>query len=442
LVEVPPISQEAVSVARRIAARVLEAVYKKGGFAAAELDRAFAQNPASVADRALATELVYGVLRTRGALEQRLKQRAPRGLAGNDQRVVLQLVMASYQLCFLTRVPSYAAISQAVTAVRELRGSKVAGFCNALLRRFDEQPKPSMSQALQDSAPVWLRDELEASVGSEQALALLGVGEVPDEARAWVPTPTLRLREGTPKPAWLEKATVGRLVPTAWKVQDAGDLLRRSEYVRGEYVVQDEGSMFAALALGAKTGDRVLDCCAGRGQKTSLLAERVGQAGTLWATDVAAKKLEALEREFVRLGIARPKTRVVDWRSDDADVPRDFDRVLVDAPCSGSGTLRRRPEIALRLTPRDIPRLAELAESILRNAARHVRPEGRVVFVVCSVLQREGEGVIERVADVLRPTPFDLVHPLVERETSHIRLLPGVHGTDGFFIASLAPVRA
>src|SRR5690606_29602472 len=108
----------------------------------------------------------------------------------------------------------------------------------------------------------------------------------------------------------------------------------KEEHERGQFVVQDEGSMFGALALGARSGERVLDCCAGRGQKASLLAEQLGPNGTLWATDKTARKLEALEAEFERLRLPRPTTKAVDWRQANPDIPRDFDRVLVDAPCT------------------------------------------------------------------------------------------------------------
>lgn len=429
-----------VSEARRIAVETLEAVYRRGGFAAAELDKACAQRVnSSTADRALATELVYGVLRTRGALEARLREHAKRGLAGNDQRVVLHMLLAVYQLAFLSRVPTYAAISEAVSAVRELRGAKVAGFCNAVLRRLSERPHPKLEEAIAQSVPVWLRAALEETVGPARTLGLLGAGPATGDERAWSPTPTMRLRAGQPAPAWLEGASPGTLVPQAHRIRGAGDLRRKKEHELGQFVVQDEGSMFGALALGTRAGERVLDCCAGRGQKASLLAEQLGSNGTLWVTDKTERKLDALQREFQRLGLPQPTAKVVDWQHAQPDVPRDFDRVLVDAPCTGSGTLRRRPEIALRLTPEDVPRLATLAESILRNAANHVRPGGRVLFVVCSVLSREGEAVIERVSDVLRPTLFDWDHPVLTGLT-HIRLLPDVHGTDGFFIASLAPI--
>jgi 16S rRNA (cytosine967-C5)-methyltransferase len=194
--------------------------------------------------------------------------------------------------------------------------------------------------------------------------------------------------------------------------------------------------MFAAHALGAKAGERVLDACAGRGHKSSLLAERVGQHGALWVTDRSESKLRALSREFERLQLPAPQSCVVDFNEPSPELPRDFDRVLVDAPCTGTGTLRKRPEIALRLQPDDVERLAQLAERILRSASEHVKPGGRVLFVVCSVLTRENEQLVDRVADVLTPAPFDISDPAIAEGATQLRLLPNKHGTDEFFLAS------
>jgi 16S rRNA (cytosine967-C5)-methyltransferase len=409
-------------------------VYRKGAFAAAALDEELGASAGLLpADRGLATEIVYGVLRTRGVLEASLLQFAKSGIAGGDQHVLMHLLVAAYQLYFLDRVPEFAIVNEAVSLVSAERGSRVGGFCNALLRRLAKTEKPKLSRALRESAPAWLVDELVASVGDVAADHLLGIASG-DEVRS--ATPCVRLVGDVPVPAWLSDTPRGALYDQAYRVGNAGNLRRHPEYAEGHFVIQDEGAMFIAHALGVQPDQRVLDACAGRGQKASLLAERLSGRGELWVDDKTLKKLDQLNAEFRRLGLPLPETRVVDWGNDEPDMPSDFDVALVDAPCSGTGTLRRRPEIMLRLTSSDVARLAELATTILRAAAHRVRPGGRVMFVVCSVLRQECEAVIEAVADQLELVPFEVDHPALYGKTM-LRLLPSVHGTDGFFLANL-----
>lgn len=250
---------------------------------------------------------------------------------------------------------------------------------------------------------------------------------------------TLRRRRfPTDEPPWLAAAERGRWSPLAVRLVGEGDPRSRSGWAAGAFAIQEEGAQVVALALGARPGDRVLDACAGRGQKATLLRELVSGAGEVWAADAHPAKLRALDEEARRLGLAAIETRAVDWTRGVGDVPEGFDRVLVDAPCTGTGAFRRRPEIAARLRPEDPATSGERSARILRGAATRARPGGRVVFAVCSLLPEECERVVAAVADVLVPAPFDApeVAALAGAAPS-FRLLPGRHGTDGYFVASL-----
>ncbi|MCC6217496.1 MAG: RsmB/NOP family class I SAM-dependent RNA methyltransferase [Polyangiaceae bacterium] len=415
---------------RAVAARVLVRVERDAAFAAAALDAELAR-AATLApvERALATTLVYGALRARGALIARLSTLAPRGLP-RDELTRAHLLLAAHQLLLLDRIPAHAAVDVAVSALRRERGARVAGFANAVLRKLAAHPKIDERAAVLESAPAWLREQLVAVAGEAGAAALLGAGEAPAVG--------LRLSRGRSLPEWLAAAEPGRVAPRARRVRREGDPRKLAGHAAGDFSVQEEGAQVVGLLVGARPGERVLDACAGRGGKAALLAEAVGPGGEVWATDVHPSKLDALRAELERLGLQPAQTRAVDWTVGAADVPRGFDRVLVDAPCSGTGTLRRRPEIAHRLGPDDPERLAELSARILRAAATRARPGGRVTFAVCSVLPVEGEEVVARVADVLEPAPFDAPEllPLVAGGATHLRLLPHVHGTDGYFVAS------
>lgn len=418
--------------ARTIAAMVLERVERDGAFAAAALD-AELERAATLddRDRALATELTYGVLRTRAVLEERLGAHA--SLRKTDAFVRAHLLVAAYQILLLDRVPSHAAVDAAVTAVRARRGGRVGGFVNAVLRKLSASERPlSLAEAIVGSAPAWLLRRLTEAVGHEEAAALLGAG-----ARAR-PDACVRLRPGHPPPGWLAEARRGVASPLAWRLQGSGDLRKLPGFAEGAFVVQEEGAQVVALSVGARAGESVLDACAGRGQKATLLADQVGAAGRVVAADLHPHKLAALVGETARLGLGNVATVAVDWTIGAGAIPDGFDRVLVDAPCTGVGTLRRRPEIARRLGAEDPDRLGALSEAILRRATTRARPGGRVVFAVCSVLPEEGRSLVERVTDVLEPTPFDApeLAALTPAGVSELLLLPSQHGTEGYFVAS------
>jgi 16S rRNA (cytosine967-C5)-methyltransferase len=414
--------------ARGIAVRVLERVERDAAFASAALDAELDRHPQlDPRDRALASELVYGVLRTRGALEKRLLALAPRGVS--DSLVFLHLLVATYQILLLDRVPPWAAVDEAIGEIRRARGGRVAGFGNAVLRKVVAGERPELAQAIREHAPPWLCERLDALLGAAETDALLGAG-VP-LGRVW------GRAVGSSPPAWLAAAERHPISPLAQKLP-GGDPEKLPGYAEGAFVVQEPGAQLVALALGARPGERVLDACAGRGQKTTLLIEQVGQTGEVWASDSHPKKLEVLARETERLRLQPPRAAAVDWTLGPGDVPDGFDRVLVDAPCTGVGTLRRRPEIMGRLTPEDPARLAELQLAILRAAASRARSGGRVVFAVCSVLREEAEAIVERVLDVLTPAPFDVdaISALGDATASALRLTPFRHQTDGYFVAS------
>ncbi len=418
--------------ARTIAARALLRVEQDQAFAAAALDAELERNRELPGrERALATELVYGTLRSRAALLARLLRHAPRGVSDNE--VLVHLLVAAYQILVLERIPGFAAVDTAVSEIGLLRGSKVAGFANAVLRKLASSgEKLDRAQAVRESVPTWLLTRLEGAVGTDEALALIGAAAEP-------PRLAIRLRQGATLPDWLETAQAvagvsgARLVP-----EGAGDPRKLPGFAEGAFTIQEPGAQLVALALGARPGERVLDACAGRGQKTSLLREQVGESAELWASDLHERKLSQLGDEFQRLKLSPPRIAAVDWSVGPGPVPDGFDRVLVDAPCTGTGTLRKRPEIWGRLREDDPSRLGELAATILLGAAARAKPGGRVVFAVCSVLPEEAERVVERVALELEPVPFDAPElAALSGGKSSLRLLPLAHGTDGYFVQSL-----
>jgi 16S rRNA (cytosine967-C5)-methyltransferase len=232
--------------------------------------------------------------------------------------------------------------------------------------------------------------------------------------------------------------------PLAIVARGAGRLSDLPGWAEGAWSSQEEGSQVVALSLGARPGENVLDACAGRGNKTGLLARAVGPGGAVDAADLHPAKLERLVTELERIGVSPRATYAVDWAAGTGGASGPYDRILVDAPCSGTGTMRRRPELLLRRKAADLPALAELQRKILARVAGLVRPGGRVVYAVCSVLREEAEDVIAGAAEMgLEPAPFDapIAVQIAAENASTFRLMPHEHTTDGYFAASFVKPR-
>jgi 16S rRNA (cytosine967-C5)-methyltransferase len=434
--------------ARSNASYVISRVFREDAFAAPVLDTALARYPEiDPRERALATEITYGALRTAPHLLAEIGRHASRGIGQIDSEVRAHLVVAAYQILFLDRVPAFAAVSEAVRLIKQARGQRVGAFANAVLRRLSEGAGENRSarleQAIVDSAAPWLRDALRAALGEAGARAFLSYAAPPPLC--------VRIRWGADRAAVIEQLSrsapadavfePGKASPLAILIRGGGDPRRLAGFEQGAITVQEEGAQLIALGLGALPGETVLDACAGRGNKTSLLAEAVGADGAVDAADLHDQKLDRLRLELGKLGLSPRSTFAVDWSVGRGRAREGYDRVLVDAPCSGVGTLRRRPEIALRREPEDLEKLAELQLKILLETAALVRPGGTIVYAVCSVLREEAEAVVDRaVAQMpsLVPARFPEgpARVLAGDQTS-LRLLPNVHGTDGYFIACL-----
>jgi 16S rRNA (cytosine967-C5)-methyltransferase len=438
-----------VGPARAVAAAVLVRVFREDAFASAALDAELRRHPQlDPRDAGLATEIVYGVLRTEAALAERIAALATHHGYASDPAVFAHLLMAAYQIQFLDRVPVFAAVSEAVAGVREAAGDRVAGFANAVLRRLatevDAKARPSLQDAIVASAPGWLRGSLRRSIGRGGASAYLAAGPVP-------PPIGICLGPEEDRAAWIATFTAaapgasfeaGQVSPRAILVRGAGDV-RKLPGAGSAWIVQEEGAQAVALAAGARAGEAVLDACAGHGNKAWLLAGEVGASGAVDAGDLYPAKIEKL-----RAGPAGGRVRAtfaVDWTVGAGDAPGGYDRVIVDAPCSGTGTLRRRPEIARKREAEDLGRLAELQGAITRRAAARARDGGAILYAVCSVLREEGEDVVDRLLAgggeegvTFEPLPFEGAAARELAGGGHLlRLLPHVHATDGYFLASL-----
>jgi 16S rRNA (cytosine967-C5)-methyltransferase len=313
---------------------------------------------------------------------------------------------------------------------------------------------PPLPAAFRDATAPWLRRALERSIGDDATEALLTAGPYP-------PPLNLRVRGGgddltARRDEWIAKLKAalpnasieaGQFAPGAIRVRGAGDPHQLPGYTDGAWTIQEEGSQLVGHLVGVRSGERVLDACAGRGNKSTLLAEALHARGpgdgSIDVADVRPEKLTRLGTEFTRLGLPTPAhTFGVDWSVGAGEVEHDaFDRVLVDAPCSGTGTIRRRPEIQTRRQGADLSALTDVQAKMLINAADVVKRGGRLFYAVCSVLRDEAEAVVALALDRrkdLELAPFDasVAPSLFGEGATQGRILTHLHGTDSYFVAS------
>jgi 16S rRNA (cytosine967-C5)-methyltransferase len=431
-----------------VAARVLERVETDAAFADLALDAELDRRRLSVRDVALATELIYGTLRWQRYLDWILTPHSRRRLTSLDSRVLILLRLTAYQLAFLERVPAFAAVNDAVTLARAKPG--VAEYVNGVLRSFarrgarEREPAPSADPlealATRCSFPTWLAGRWVARYGTAEAEALM---------RALNERPTLGIRANTLKVSREDlvarlhgegvDATPMRLAPEGVVVEGGGDPGRWRAFVDGDCVVQVEGSMLVARLLEPEPGATIADVCAAPGTKTTHLAQLMDNRGRVLALDPQPGRLSRVPEAAARLGVTI--VEAVDGGVETL-APRwagQCDGVLVDAPCSNLGVLRRNPEVKWRRQPADVAAAAARQRSILTAAATLVRPGGRLVHATCSLEPEENEAVIH---DFLAGDPtFALdppsTFPIAAGADGFVRCLPHQHGTDGFTVVRL-----
>ncbi len=391
--------------ARAVAAQVLVATERGDGWATDLLSRALGQHPAAdPRDRALATELVYGVLRQQLRLDHALRPRIRQELERLEPLARALLRLGAYQLLFLDRTPPPIAVSATQDAAGALGAGRLRGLLNAVLRRLAREGEAlapagdapdDEALGLRWSLPAWVVGALRARFGDAGAAREA-------EALRWRAPLTVRptLGRGGAQAAMDALAAEGFLAePGAHgtlRVTGPGDPFATRAFADGLFTPQDPASLAVVDLLGSPAelaGKRVLDLCAGRGVKTTALADR---GARVTAVDVVPRKLKHAARLAERLGVAeRVETRPGDpTQGAPADDPLGlgtFDHVLVDAPCTGLGTLRRRPEVAWRTAPADVTRLAALQARLVAAAAPRVAPGGLLVYAVCTFTPQEAD---------------------------------------------------
>ena len=435
-----------VSSARVEALRILCRVEEDRAFADLALEAALERAKLPARDRALTTEIVYGTLRWQRRLDWILAPHSRRRLDRLDPWVRNLLRLTAYQLQFLYKVPAYAAVNDAVALAKRRAHGEVAPFLNAVLRSLTRSggslPPPPEDRAediaTRLSFPSWLAHRWAQRFGLDDAERLMTAlderPEVTIRANLLKCTRAQLAQRLSEEEEVACSATI--FAPEGLALEEPGPAFRFKAFKEGWFTVQDEASILVGHLLGPKPGETVADVCAAPGTKATHLAALMRNSGKVVAMDPHAARLKLVSQAAARLGVT-----IVECHGGSAEAlaPKfkdRFDRVLVDAPCSNLGVVRRHPDVKWRRTEADLPRLAERQRAILDAAASMCRAGGTLVFATCSLEPEENEGIVlpflEAHADWRLDPPAEAEFPIPFEPPGVLRCLPHKHGTDGF----------
>jgi 16S rRNA (cytosine967-C5)-methyltransferase len=459
--------QMTISPSRTIAFDILRRVDMEGSYASDLLHSALTARTMP-ADASLATEITLGVLRWRRLLDCQLDTYLNVPTVRLDPEVAVTLRIGLYQLRFLDRVPAHAAVDESVELAKRCGKVSAAGLVNAVLRRASRNPrravaefagsnrKPADLLGIVHSHPTWMVERWIERFGEERTIALLESNNRPAHMACRVNAAVTDAEIQSELRAQKLEVQPGKLLARAWIVR-GGSLSQTEALQQGRVSIQDEASQLVALLLSVQLGQTALDVCSAPGGKTILLAQAAGPAGRVIATDLHMHRLRSMRTQLERCGADNVTLVAVDG-AQPLPFSRKFDRILVDAPCSGTGTLARHPEIRWRLRADDLGKLHREQVGLLRPALELLAPGGRLIYSTCSLEQEENGAVVDEVlrgnnrvrvasAESVAATATPFLAAGVVTDTFFERgrffsTFPATHQADGFFAAVLEDTTA
>lgn len=436
--------------ARAIALNILNEVYQQKAYANISLSRHFQKYEITEQDRRFITELVYGTVKSGDTLLWILKKFVTRPLNKIEPTVINILRLGIYQIVFMDKVPASAACNEAVNLAKKFSNQGSAKFVNGVLRNLIRQPEKyamptgnkAIEVAVREQHPVWLVKKFIHTFGSEAALKLCQFNNT--NAPLVLRTNTLK----TTRPKLMEELTQNectvipsKIAPEGIICQSHASLNKLKPLQNGMAQVQDESSMLVAHVLNPQKGDFIIDTCSAPGGKTTHIAALMNNEGTIIAGDIYEHKLKLINENAQRLGINIIKTQLLDARKVGNLYPNKADKILVDAPCSGLGVLRRKPDSRWNKTEDLLSELPALQLEILNSAALAVKKGGVLVYSTCTIMPEENQNVIDEFLKTHADFKLDDVHKFLpfkhKDKTKTLQLMPHIDHTDGFFIARL-----
>ncbi|MBD1379996.1 16S rRNA (cytosine(967)-C(5))-methyltransferase RsmB [Metabacillus arenae] len=437
---------------REVAVEALLKIEKNQAFSNLLLNSLIKSNQLDAKDVPLLTELVYGTLQRKMTLDYILSKYLQKPKKVEDWVKVL-LRMSIYQMVYLDRIPDRAILFEAVEIAKRKGHRGISSFVNGILRNFQREGMPSFDEitnpveriSIESSHPKWLVEKWMKQYGEETTAKMCQTNLLP-------PVQTARVNKMKSNESEVIEllshhgitAEKGDLAIDAIKSR-SGNVALTDAFKQGYLTVQDESSMLVGRALGATRGDIILDACAAPGGKTTHIAELLEQSGKVYSLDLHEHKVKLIKDQAKRLELTNIEARTVDARKASNEFQEEsFDRILVDAPCSGFGVIRRKPDIKYTKNANDIKMLAKIQYDILSSVSPLLKKGGTLVYSTCTIDKEENNEVVDTF--IQNHPEFEADHSLAKRlpdkikpyiKNGQLQILPHYFNTDGFYIASM-----
>lgn len=434
---------------RELAFLALQDIYKNDAYSDIALERVLQSSNLTSNSKNLVSELVYGIVRRRRYLDAVIDQLGKKTAKQQPPNLRIILHLGLYQLIYLDKVIKAIAVSSSVELAKKSGLSKLAGVVNGLLRTYERKqdclvwPKDPITKiATLESFPDWLVAIWLEELGLEETIALCKWYNQPPNLDLRInPLQTSKEEvESALKASGLTVTNVDYLPQALRIVGKTGAIQELPGYNQGWWIVQDSSAQLVTHLLSPQPGETIIDACAAPGGKTTHIAELMEDQGEIWACDRHKKRLNKVEANAKRLQLTSITTQVLDSTQD--QLPIQADRVLVDVPCSGNGTLHKRPDLRWRHTPTTINKLVDLQKKILTQATTWVKPGGILVYSTCTLNQKENEEVIKAFLENnpqwrIYPPEADSFWQNFATPEGWIKIWPHIHQMDGFFLVRL-----
>jgi 16S rRNA (cytosine967-C5)-methyltransferase len=440
---------------RELAIKILNRIQNEGAYSTLAVKKAL-EDKSERKDSGFIRELVYGVLENQRLIDEIVKESSSVKIRKIHPIILIILRTAIYQLLFMDTVPESAIVNEAVNLAKKYGHRGTTGFVNGLLRgvsskkayfKSEEYMSQECELGIRYSHPDYLVALWRTQYGLEFTKDLL-------KANNSVPPFTIRNNtlkiDSTDLISILEaegcETEPGKYSKDCIIIKNPRSMTRLSAYTDGLFTIQDEASMLVTEVLNAQKDSLILDVCSAPGGKATHIAQWIGDKGTIIARDIYPHKLKLIEELSLRLGIKSIKSEIWDAKEPDDKLKYKVDYCLVDAPCSGLGLIRRKPDIKWTRTSEELIELSRLQTIILKTASNYIKPGGTLVYSTCTINRQENLDVITnflRESTDFRLVPIELANGVkisATQDSGYLELYPNIHGTDGFFMAKMVRI--